>query len=144
MAYFLLYICNISKIKYMENKNRENCVNAINGIKSTKIRDSIHKTIYHRLGINVSLFAQCDSNNNVIIMDKSSEIENKLRTNKLLRNIFSTASLNGTAWEEQETGNIYITLQLLYKHPYPSASSCQLQLGKIIARKNGKCNWTYY
>lgn len=117
----------------MENKNFEHCVNQIND--NPKIKESITKTIYHHLGVNVNLIAK-NCGKYIELTDKGDDVDNKLRGNKLLRAIFSSGYIYGTAWEESESGNIYITLHISYTHP--GGGSNGRELGKILVKSNGK------
>lgn len=126
----------------MQTKTNDELVALINGSNGkTKIKDAIRKAIYHHFGVNVSLVAK-DYKGYVEVSDTGNDVEAKMRGNKMLRSVFSSVHLWGNAWQEEETGNIYIRLHVSYTHP--SKGSNGIEIGNLLVHKNGKCTLLKY
>lgn len=117
----------------MENKDLKLCVDTIN-----KNKTAIEKAFFKELGITCDIKPKIAGNITKVveIYDASNDVDKKMRSNKLLRNVFSEVNLWGHAWMEEETGSIYFNVQVSYRHP--SGGSNGIEIGRFKLYSNGK------
>lgn len=117
--------------------NKTTCANLING----ELKESIEKAIFNKYGIKTDIHA-IPYVSYVDIKDNADDVNKKMRSNKMLRAIFKEVTFGGTAWYEEETGDIYINLRISYSHPNGGANG--RELGKLIVYHNGKIKFLSY
>ena len=117
----------------MENKNLKDCVDVI-----IKNKSAIEKVFFKEFGITCNIDAKIVGNHNKVveITDSANDVDKKMRSNKLLRNVFSEVSFWGTAWMEEETNSVYFNMHVSYRHP--SGGSNGIEIGKFKLYNNGK------
>lgn len=117
--------------------NKITCANLING----ELKESIQKAIENKYGIKTDIYAKA-YNSYVDVIDNAADVNKKMRSNKMLRAIFKEVTLGGTAWYEEETGNVFINLRISYSHPNGGANG--RELGKLLVHRNGKTSFLSY
>jgi hypothetical protein len=105
--------------------NKELCANLING----DMKSLIESTIEKNFGVKTNIIAKVYPRY-VDIIDDNNDVQTKMRGNKLLRHIFENASFGGTAWFEEESNIIHISLRINYSHP--NGGSNGRELGRIL------------
>ena len=113
------------------------CANLING----ELKESIQKAIENKYGIKTDIYAT-PYVSYVDIKDNATDVNKKMRSNKMLRAIFKEVMFGGTAWYEEETGNIYINFRISYSHPKGGANGRELD--RLVVHRNGKASFLSY
>lgn len=114
------------------------CANLINGELKTLIEDTIFKKFGVTTDIHATVYPRY-----VDIADNNNDVDKKMRGNKMLRSIFSSVSLGGTAWLEQETGNVRMNLRVWYSHPNGGSNGRELGYLTVYTAK-GKAKISQY
>lgn len=112
------------------------CVHRIN---TPEFREAFSKATFKFFGVNTHIVANASTvNKTVYITDGSEDVDKKMRHNKLLKALFNSAQMEGDAWMEEETENVYINVYI----NVPGYD--KFPLGKILIRKNNKFNLLKY
>jgi len=117
----------------MENKDLKLCVDTI-----TKNKTAIEKALFKELGITCDIKPKIPGyiTKVVEIYDAGNDVDKKMRSNKLLRSVFSEVNLWGKAWMEEKTGSIYFNMHVSYRHPIGGSNG--IEIGRFKLYSNGK------
>ena len=80
----------------------------------------IDKVLKNRLGIDVHM--KCNIKENrfdnyiYLVPEDNTDVDNKMRGNKLLRHLFKSANLEISVWFDEDTMNFGFNVQVYYKH----------------------------
>ena len=102
----------------------------------------INEVVRKRLGVAVNM--QCKSEKYGELEDTiKTDVDKKMRGNKILRQLFSNISLDGYAYEDFESGEVQVRLQVHYTHTMCGGSNGHDMLciwfdksGKILGVKD--------
>lgn len=116
----------------MEVKDTKKVVDLING----ELKETIQNGIYKHFGVHTNITAKIYGKGNIYITDSMNDVNKKMTCNKLLRKFIKESSIEGRAWMEQESNNIYITFYLSYKHTLGGSNGKEIGTLLINTNKN--------
>lgn len=121
-----------------------NTVNLINGA----LKDIIARHIKSHFGVDVDIKATQHKggwDGYYVTFDDTmgADVDKKMRGNKILRTLFSSASLYGTAWYDEPNDTICMRFNVSYKHCDGGSNGHEIGMLYLnVATGNGK--WRKY
>lgn len=123
-----------------EQESYNYCANLING----SMKSTIEHAVLNHFGVTVDVNAKVyngRSNTYVTVHDsKTTDVDSKMRGNKILRCLFSTAEIKGSAWYDEEGKAVCIRWTVYYNHNYGNGSNGH-DIGMMYAFENDKVKW---
>lgn len=107
-------------------------------------KDKITDAIYWKYAVKTDILAEANKcrgeNYYIVIKDQGSDVNDKMRGNKLLRNMFKEATLIGNVYYFEEEREISITFRITYKQCNGGGNG--MELGTLIVNtETGITEW---
>ena len=115
--------------------------NTING----PMKSLIEKVVKNHFGVNTNLNATVrkggwDGYYTTVTDTLETDVTKKMLSNKLLRSIFKTVALYGTAWYNEEDNTVSIRFDVSYEHPNGGSNGRTIGILDVYVN-TGKYKW---
>lgn len=126
----------------MTEQEKSNYIaNIING----PMKSLIEKVVKNHFGVNTNLNATVrkggwDGYYTTVNDTLETDVTKKMLSNKLLRSIFKTVALYGTAWYNEEDNTVSIRFDVSYEHPNGGSNGRTIGVLDVFV-DTGKYKW---
>jgi len=116
------------------------CQTLINNV----FHSTIEKALKNKFGINTEIKARSYQDYVTLIDNLQTDVDKKMRSNKLQRALFKSISIGGTAWYEEETNTIGMRFNLYYGHVDGGSNGHQIGTVLIVNTNTNTYKWNKF